>query len=325
MLFKKAKSTLRDDSPKVQEILERARNLENHKSYKYLYGYRTIGEGEIMHTLALYARWGYARNFKVSQQDQYDKLILEGYKLGLPVVVAQYGRDLLDDETTYDRGIQLLKNAIAEGNTFAARTLGRYYLTNKKFVDVRGALECYTAIKENNRSSKYDEIIRCGLEAVKDEPYLKELKKGKFGNAYLVSDAIVSEYLKDKDEERSFELNTELDSIVHFLLLHSAQEGDNAEGQFRYANMWLCGLPVAANETNLSQNLSDYAKGEAFKYYAFAAAKNHPIACYNLGLCYEKGIGCEPDLKAAIKMYKESAQLGFELANKKLAKLNAKK
>jgi TPR repeat protein len=41
----------------------------------------------------------------------------------------------------------------------------------------------------------------------------------------------------------------------------------------------------------------------AFKCYEESAKQGYPLGEFNLGVAYENGIGCAPDLKLALKWY----------------------
>lgn len=51
-------------------------------------------------------------------------------------------------------------------------------------------------------------------------------------------------------------------------------------------------------------------------WYEKACRQNHAEAYNNLARLYEKGEGCEKNIKLAYKLYKKSAELGSELGKK---------
>ena len=57
---------------------------------------------------------------------------------------------------------------------------------------------------------------------------------------------------------------------------------------------------------------------EAVKYYKLAAEQKHDKAQFNLGRCYEKGIGVIKDTEEAAKYYKFAADQGHDSAKEKL-------
>lgn len=48
----------------------------------------------------------------------------------------------------------------------------------------------------------------------------------------------------------------------------------------------------------------------AISHFILASNHNHPEATYNLGICFEKGIGTDMDLKRAMGCYRAAANLG---------------
>ena len=75
---------------------------------------------------------------------------------------------------------------------------------------------------------------------------------------------------------------------------------------------------------------SHYMMGMCYKniyqsdcYFTFSvmfleslAEENDPFAKYYLGVCYEKGLGVEKDIKKAFEMYDEAEKQGLSLKNK---------
>ena len=58
---------------------------------------------------------------------------------------------------------------------------------------------------------------------------------------------------------------------------------------------------------------------EAFALFENAAASGHADALSNLGYCYQKGLGCAADPRAAAKAYREAVEAGSEAARLNLA------
>lgn len=71
------------------------------------------------------------------------------------------------------------------------------------------------------------------------------------------------------------------------------------EDQMNLAYMYLYGT------NGVEQNFA-----ESFKYYTMAAQQNDPIALNNLGSLYFNGIGTQRDVKKALALFKQSADLG---------------
>lgn len=53
---------------------------------------------------------------------------------------------------------------------------------------------------------------------------------------------------------------------------------------------------------------------EAVKWYSLAVAQGHPMAQYNLGVCYASGFGIQKNLAEALKLYRKSAEQGYAKA-----------
>ena len=57
---------------------------------------------------------------------------------------------------------------------------------------------------------------------------------------------------------------------------------------------------------------------EEFESYRKAAEQGDAEAQYNLGVCYENGIGVEKDLFEAVRYYRMAAKQGYKDAKKRL-------
>jgi TPR repeat protein len=60
---------------------------------------------------------------------------------------------------------------------------------------------------------------------------------------------------------------------------------------------------------------------KARELYQKAANQGNVQAQYNLGVCYENGLGVEPDLPKAAKYYQEAADQGSQDAQDAIANL----
>jgi uncharacterized protein len=58
-----------------------------------------------------------------------------------------------------------------------------------------------------------------------------------------------------------------------------------------------------------------------FQLYEMAADRNHMVGQYHLGLCFEKGIGTDPNLPKALSLYHASASQGYAPAIDALTRL----
>lgn len=66
----------------------------------------------------------------------------------------------------------------------------------------------------------------------------------------------------------------------------------------------------------LNINSSMYNPKKCIYWYTKACLQNHPQACNNLALFYEKGEGCKKNLHKALSLYKKSAELGYSIGKK---------
>ena len=60
---------------------------------------------------------------------------------------------------------------------------------------------------------------------------------------------------------------------------------------------------------------------EAVRWYRKAAEQNQDYAQYNLGVCYEEGLGVQESIDEAVKWYRKAAQQGHEDARTALKRL----
>ena len=85
----------------------------------------------------------------------------------------------------------------------------------------------------------------------------------------------------------------------------------------RYKKAAKANFPRALNNLGLllsTLSIPERIKGEnqskAFRYFEKSANYGYIKALFNMGMCYEKGIGCSPDLLKALSVYKEAAYKG---------------
>lgn len=67
------------------------------------------------------------------------------------------------------------------------------------------------------------------------------------------------------------------------------------------------------------QSLKQKRPEVAISHFTLASVHNHPEATYNLGICYEKGIGTNVNLKIAKECYRAAANLGHSKSMYNLA------
>lgn len=81
--------------------------------------------------------------------------------------------------------------------------------------------------------------------------------------------------------------------------IRAAADGGHAQAQFTLGSMYAFG------QGGLTQS-----RDEARDWYERAAAQGHPVALYNLGLYYDKGLGVAQDRVRALDYYKRGAAAG---------------
>lgn len=82
-------------------------------------------------------------------------------------------------------------------------------------------------------------------------------------------------------------------------LIRTAAEGGHAQAQFTLGSMYAFG-----------QGGLEQSREQARAWYERAAGQNHPVALYNLGLYYDKGLGVTQDRVRALVYYKRGAAAG---------------
>jgi TPR repeat protein len=72
------------------------------------------------------------------------------------------------------------------------------------------------------------------------------------------------------------------------------------------------------------RNNEEGAAAKAFEWSKKAGDAKHPTGQYNVGRCYEEGVGVEKDFAEAVKWYKRAAAQRDELALRALKRLDIK-
>ncbi len=67
----------------------------------------------------------------------------------------------------------------------------------------------------------------------------------------------------------------------------------------------------------LDKRVAEY--GEALSLVRHAASTGHVLAEFNLGVCFQKGIGCDINNQAAVEWFRRSADQGYAIAQSALA------
>ena len=101
-----------------------------------------------------------------------------------------------------------------------------------------------------------------------------------------------------------------------YKLLEQAANAGYMPAQYDFGMLYLYGKTIAYGE-------KEFPKDEALavKWLLKAAEQGDSLAQYQLGECYEEGIGVEADEETAIAWYEKSAERGNELADMALERL----
>lgn len=123
--------------------------------------------------------------------------------------------------------------------------------------------------------------------------------------------AIVSAYIKGKEfiEAREYEQ-------AYYLFLSLARNG-NTKGEDVDGLGNLCGNVLGANGLGYMYAYGYYVQQDykkAADWFKQAADKDFSMSRFNLGICYEKGLGVTKSHKKANKLYQIAAKQGFGLA-----------
>ncbi len=70
------------------------------------------------------------------------------------------------------------------------------------------------------------------------------------------------------------------------------------------------------NMNFVSINNPNFNAKKRFYWYKKAVEQNHAEACNNLAHLYETGEGCKKNIKLALRLYKKSANLGYDIGKK---------
>lgn len=183
-----------------------------------------------------------------------------------------------------------------------------FYLSNYKSLIKQKDFKSY------NGEQKAKEVSKCYEKAVAAflyEPYL-------YRNNILVFDKKLITYglqtIETKNNLYSFNkygesidngLLRKIDSSVIDLYQAAAQRNSSAMYQYGYKYLIGEGVPI------------DYI--EAVKWFKLSANKKNPDAYYQLGNCFDKGLGVQKDSNRAKYYYSESAKLGNSAAQKLLS------
>ncbi|CAG4959967.1 unnamed protein product [Colias eurytheme] len=116
-----------------------------------------------------------------------------------------------------------------------------------------------------------------------------------------------------KSLEAGYEVHTAKASTVHLISNdHSGDKQENASASKNSSESSDGDLGEVLNSIENKLGLAAIESGhhqDGLNLLRSAANRNHPPALYNLGLCYELGLGVEADEKAAMELYRSAAAL----------------
>ena len=188
----------------------------------------------------------------------------------------------------------------------------------------------------------YDRLAYCyinGLGVTADPAEGKRLLKYSYERGCSSAALYLGDCYRDGVFERDF------DKAMEYY--KAAANSGNAVAQYTLANCYFegkiteCNIPLAGKwyekagsqgyeealvkmqkihqyvETAFNRGIDAEESGDdtsAFEYYKEAAEFNHSGALCNLGKCYQKGIGCKPDRREAVRCYLKAIKGGSEIA-----------
>jgi hypothetical protein len=88
------------------------------------------------------------------------------------------------------------------------------------------------------------------------------------------------------------------------------------------ANAMVMIAEMARDDGGLMKSLPPKSRDQfVFQFYEMAADRNHMVGQFELGFCFEKGIGTEQNLERAISLYEASSKQGYAPAIAALKRL----
>jgi len=89
------------------------------------------------------------------------------------------------------------------------------------------------------------------------------------------------------------------------------------------ANAMVMIAEMARDDGGLMKSLPAKSREKiVFQFYEMAANRDHMVGQFELGFCFERGIGTEPSLEKAISLYKASSKQGYAPAIAALRRLH---
>ena len=128
-----------------------------------------------------------------------------------------------------------------------------------------------------------------------------------------ISDETRQFYLEQSREKIRKLAETKSNPLAWYLLslenndrtmLKKAAEGGNLQALNAWGTLL---LTEALTDPSLDPERLQGELAKGFSCYRQAAEANDPNGCYNLGMCYQRGYGTEPDSRKALEMFKRAA------------------
>ncbi|GET01068.1 Sel1 repeat family protein [Rhizophagus clarus] len=233
-------------------------------------------------------------------------------------------------KTNYEKSFYYFQKAAENGCKFSQFNLGGcYQLGNGVRKDIRKAFELFKKSAKQGYINAQSQLIYyygygLGTETNRVKAY--ELVKLIAEKGYKHAIYLLGLHYKlgvgvDKDEIKAFEL---FKKLADETLPDDEKIKINEQNDFRYHEIFMKYI-----NSNIYYQLGDcYEKGigaefdkaKAFESYKIAAEKENNIAQYNLGYFYENGEGVEKDLVQAIFWYNKAADGVYNMVSDNLSR-----
>lgn len=125
---------------------------------------------------------------------------------------------------------------------------------------------------------------------------------------YLIKNRIKIRALAEKNSSALYILALETNYVSR---IREAVKRNNEYALNEYG-VWLMNQSKFKNERMLR---------DSFNYFSRAAEKHNAAAIYNLGVCYQKGYGCEQNLASAIEHFERAAVMNYPKAMNALGEI----
>jgi TPR repeat protein len=235
---------------------------------------------EAQYTLGLMYNYGHGTAVNREESLNWFKRSAEN---GYPKAQCAYGQTLLkgygNQKINETEGLMWLTKAAKNGNGKATFKIGYHYYSHNKYSKV-------IALDYAKRASELGWVAGDFLAAaIYSTGTIDILPGNKIGHLPADNNKSLTLYLSLAQPER----------------LEKLKE----QGEFSEETLYTSLVPIAIN-------LREYET--AFKYASISANLNHPCGMYLLGICYEEGYGCRPNMEKAMANYIAARDGGNENA-----------